>query len=84
MEATVAINSKRHKPYQKWSYKERIEIGRYAAIYRSRDSERKNHAKGKPFNESSTHRFAKSDKENISQPWKGGRDVIVNPYHITA
>ena len=77
LEATVAINSERHESYQKWSYKERIEIGRYAAIYGCRDSERKIYSKEKPLNESSAHRFAKSDKEKISKPLKGCHAVIV-------
>ena len=49
---------------QKRSDKECFEIGKYAVIYRSRPEERKIILK-KSFNESSTRRFAESEKKLV-------------------
>ena len=77
-EASTNITSNMPKNYRKWSEKECFEIGKYAAIHRSRAAERKSHTKEKPLSESNARRFSKLYKEEISKAQKNNRDVNRN------
>ena len=74
-EASTNITSNRPKNYRKWSEKGRYEIGKCAAIHRSRAAEKKFHTKEIPLSESNARRFSKPYKEEISKAQKDNRDV---------
>ena len=65
MEATSKIPSKR-KSYQKWSDKERYDIGKYASLHGPVPAAKKFGTKEKPLNESSACRFAKLYQEELA------------------
>ena len=65
VEATSKIPSKR-KSYQKWSDKERYDIGKYASLHGPVPAAKKFGTKKKTLNESSTRRFAKLYQEELA------------------
>ena len=74
MEATSKIPSKR-KSYQKWSDKERYDIGKYASLHGPVPAAKKFGTKEKPLNESSARRFAKLYQEELATAKKQNCEV---------
>ena len=74
MKATDTISTKR-KNYQRWSDKERFQIGKYAALNGPVTAAKKFGTKDKPLNESSARRFANSYREELARAKKENRDV---------
>ena len=69
-ETSINITSNGLKNYQKCSGNDRYEIGKYAAIHRSRAVRRKFHTKEKPISENNVQRFPKLYKEEILKAQK--------------
>ena len=74
VEATSKIPSKR-KSYQKWSDKERYDIGKYASLHGPVPAAKKFGTKEKPLNESSARRFAKLYQEELARAKKQNCEV---------
>ena len=68
-------NTKKRKPYQRWTNEERFKIGKYAAENGPAAAARKFTNKKNPLNESSVRRFSMLYKDEIKQAAKEKRDA---------
>ena len=75
MEASKSITSHKKKSYQKWTEKERYEIGKYGSIHGHANAVRKFETKQKPLNESTVRRFAKLYQGEIEEATKQNRNI---------
>jgi len=69
-----STNSKKRKSYNRWSEKDRFQIGKYAAVHGASAAAKKFATKDKPLNESSARRFSALYKEEIKKAKKDKRD----------
>ena len=72
--ANSAATSKKRKSYNRWSDKDRFNIGKYAAVYGATAAAKKFATEDRPLNESSTRRFSALYKEELKKSKKDERD----------
>jgi len=76
MEATEKPESSGKKSYNRWSEKERFDIGKYAAIHGGSAAAAKFQTKDKPLNESTARRFGNLYKKELKESTRENRGMV--------